>query len=249
MCTAAAPILVGAAADAGRPCVRRLRLFFWHERRQTESFQEAQIQADDVAGVNFVGADSLLAALGDINRFKDGDHATAYLGTGAFHASVGKRCDHSSITKASGSHARWLLAQGVQHMGLYSGPPGVFVRRLAKRRNRNTAIVATARKLVTMAFLMLKHNEVYRYAKPELMAASFRDRIIWRRASACPTQCSRRPRNLNDIYRAIGLPQASNLHDLPMGERSMLKKSKLTAWIDQIHSAPSSPPVTLPLDD
>jgi hypothetical protein len=29
------------------------------------------------------------------------------------------------------------------------------------------AVVATARKLVTVAFLMLKHNEPYRYAEPD----------------------------------------------------------------------------------
>jgi len=40
---------------------------------------------------------------------------------------------------------------------------GVFFRRLA-RKNRNVAVAAVARKLVNIAYLMLKNNEPYGYA-------------------------------------------------------------------------------------
>lgn len=195
-------------------------------------------------GVNFVGAVGLLAALGDITRFKDGDHAAAYLGlTPSTHQS-GQRCYHGHITKAGSNHARWLLTQGVQHIARHPGPLGVFFRRLAKRRNRNVAIVATARKLVTIAFLMLKHHEPYRYAKPELVRKKFRELHYLATGERLPPQRSKRPKALNDVYGAVGLPPATSLHELPPGERCMLEKRQLTDWVDQIHSAPPSLPPT-----
>lgn len=211
----------------------------------TKAHQDVQIQLlMTLPGVNFIGAVGLLAALGDITRFKDGDHAAAYLGlTPSTHQS-GNRCFHGSITKAGSNHARWLLTQGVQQMARHPGPLGVFFRRLAKRRNRNVAIVATARKLVTVAFLMLKHNEPYRYAKPELMRSKFRGLHYLATGERLPRQRPQRRRNLNDVYRAIGLPQATNLRDMASGERGMLEKKKLTDWVDQIHGTSLPNPAT-----
>ena len=43
-------------------------------------------------------------------------------------------------------------------MGRHPGPLGVFFWRLAKKKNRNVAVVAKARKLVTFAWHMLKNQ-------------------------------------------------------------------------------------------
>ena len=186
-------------------------------------------------GVNFVGAVGLLSALGDVTRFQDGDHAAAYLGLTPTTHQSGKRCFHGHITKAGSNQARWLLTQGVQHLAKHPGPLGVFFRRLAKRRNRNVAIVATARKLVTIAFLMLKHQEPYRYAKPELMRKKFRELHHTATGERLPAQRTNRPRSLADVYRQLGLPNVAVPAALPKGERAMLEKRKLTAWVDEIH--------------
>jgi hypothetical protein len=64
------------------------------------------------------------------------------------------------------------LTQSAQHVARHPGPLGAFFRRLAKRKNRQVAIIAVARKLVLVAYLMLKNNEPYRYARPDLMPKS-----------------------------------------------------------------------------
>jgi hypothetical protein len=64
-------------------------------------------------------------------------------------------------------NARWLLTQAAQHLATHPGPLGVFFRRIARRKHRNVAVVATARKLVVTALLMLKAREPYRYSLPE----------------------------------------------------------------------------------
>jgi transposase len=118
-------------------------------------------------GVSHGTALALLAAFGDVSRFRDGDHAASYLGLVPSTRQSAGHCYHGPITKAGNSHARWMLTQGVQHLATNPGPLGVFYRRLCKRKNRNVAVTAAARKLVTIAYLMLKHNEPYRYAIPQ----------------------------------------------------------------------------------
>ncbi|HEY2302651.1 MAG TPA: IS110 family transposase, partial [Acidimicrobiales bacterium] len=105
---------------------------------------------------------TLIAALGDLTRFRDGDHAASYLGlTPKVRQSAGKSY-RGPITKAGRSQTRWLLTQSAQPVARHPGPPGAFFRRLARRKDRNVAITAAARKLVTVAFRMLKNNEPYR---------------------------------------------------------------------------------------
>src|SRR4029079_1055018 len=111
--------------------------------------------------------------LGDVSRFKDGNHAASYLGLAPVTRQSGDHCYHGRISKAGSSQTRWLLTQSAQHASRHPGPIGTFFRRLAKRKNRSVAITAVARKLVTIAFLMLKNDEPYRYARPELMREKF----------------------------------------------------------------------------
>jgi transposase len=53
-------------------------------------------------------------------------------------------CYHGHITQAGSGTVRGLLAQAAQRVGRHPGSLGAFFRRLAKRKNRNVAITATA---------------------------------------------------------------------------------------------------------
>jgi transposase len=116
-------------------------------------------------GVGFTVAQTVLAALGDIGRFRDGDQAAAYLGLVPSTRQSAQHCYHGPITKHGNGHARWVMVQAAQHVSQHPGPLGVFFRRLAKKKSRNVAVVATARKLVVIAWHMLTKNEPYRYAQ------------------------------------------------------------------------------------
>ena len=71
-----------------------------------------------------------------------------------------------SPSVATFSQRRWLLVQAAQHVGWHPGPLGHFFRKLAKKKNRNVAVVATARKLMVIGWQMLVKRESYRYAQP-----------------------------------------------------------------------------------
>lgn len=115
----------------------------------------------------------ILAALGDLGPFRDGNNDAAYDGLTPTTLQSANRCYCGHNTKAGNSLTRGLLTQAAQHASRHAGPLGAFFRRLTKRKNRSVAITALSRKLVTSAFLMLKNNEPYRYARPELMREKF----------------------------------------------------------------------------
>jgi transposase len=188
-----------------------------------------------IPGVNYVVALALLAALGDISRFQDGDQAAAYLGLAPLTRQSGNRCYHGHITKAGSSQTRGLLTQSAQHASRHPGPIGAFFRRLAKRKNRNVAIVAVARKLVTIAFLMLKNNEPYRYARPALMHNKFTALRIMPPKSTGKARTSKAATGLADIYRAAGLPKVTSPDALPTGERRMISNCKLKGYVREIY--------------
>jgi len=134
---------------------------------------------------------SLLAALGDISRFPDGDHAASYLGLTPRTRQSGAKCYHGGITKAGCPQTRAMLTQAVQAASDHPGPIGAFFRRLRKRKRYNVAVIATARKLVTIAGLMLKNNEPYRCAKADVVKGKFADRR--RKAGQAPAGRRRGP--------------------------------------------------------
>jgi transposase len=186
-------------------------------------------------GVDVAVAQSLLAALGDIQRFKDADHAASYLGLVPSTRQSGDHCYHGPITKQGRGQARWMLVQAAQHLGAHPGPLGVFFRRLTKKKNRNVAVVATARKLVTIAYHMLKNNEPYRYAIPrttDTKLARLRVKATGeKRRGGTPKgqprhenygtgKAERTIPSLDAIYAREGLPPISAL---PSGEVRMLR--------------------------
>jgi transposase len=134
----------------------------------TAAYEEPQVKLlMTLPGASLTVAQTLWAVLGEVDRFRDADHAASYLGLVPSTHQSGKRCYHGPITKEGHRQARALLVQAAHHVRIHPGPLGAFFRRVAKRRGYNVAVVATARKLVVIAWQMLKSNEPYRYAQPQ----------------------------------------------------------------------------------
>jgi len=85
-------------------------------------------------GVDVLCAQTLLAALGDVSRFPDGDHAASYLGLVPSTKQSAAHIYHGPITKAGRGHARWMLVEAAQHVASHPGPLGVFFRRIASKK-------------------------------------------------------------------------------------------------------------------
>jgi len=200
-------------------------------------------------GMGAAAAQGLWAALGDWRRFRDGDQAASYLGLVPSTRQSASACRHGSITKAGNSHARWLLTQAAQHLALHAGPLGVFFRRLARRKNHNIAVVAAARKLVAIAWLMLKNGEPYRYSRPESTRAklsAFRTLATGQRRKKgplrdrpqrrAPGERTHRTEGLNEIYASEGLPPITASEQLADGERRALEALGLGALPQEVQT-------------
>mgnify|MGYP002623735585 FL=1 len=197
-------------------------------------------------GFDVAVAQAVVAALGDVERFKSGDKAASYLGLVPSTRQTADHCYHGPITKQGRSHARWMLVQAAQHIGRHPGPLGHFFRRLAKKKNRNVAVVATARKPAVIAWNMLKRNEPYRYATPaatQYKLSKLRVRATGeRRRSGTPKgeprtksygtrTPTRRIPSLDEVLVSEDLPERAPLAN---GELRMLRRTKTTSLLNKI---------------
>jgi len=193
-------------------------------------------------GVSQHTAQSLLAAIGDVDRFRTDRGLASYLGLVPSTRQSAGRCYHGSITKAGRGHTRWMLVQAAQSVREHPGPLGHFFRRLKRKKNHNVAVVATAHKLAVLAWHVLKTGEPYRYAVPrttEAKLAALRIAATGQRRRGGVKQGTdprtvhaagrkgRTQRGLPEVCAVEGLPAPS---DAPPGERAHLEKVGLTAF-------------------
>jgi len=204
-------------------------------------------------GVDYVVAQTLVATLGDITRFPSGDRAASYVGLVPRTHQSAEHCYHGPITKQGRAHARWMLVQAAQHLGSHPGPLGAFFRRLAKKKNRNVAVVATARKLIVVAWHMLTSNQPYRYALPsttQAKLARLRVTATGRRRRGGTPKGAPRPANygsgigtrkvpsLREVYAAEGIPEISAA---PPGEARAIRRAKASKFVDSIQRSHRKP--------
>lgn len=201
-----------------------------------------------IPGVDYCTGLTLIAALGDLSRFRDGDHAASYLGLTPSIKQSANTCHYGPITKRGNTHARWMLTQTAQNMARHPGPLGVFFRRLANRKCWNVAVCATARKLVTIAWLMLKNHEPYRYAHPATTQHKLTQlRVAVQGEHRKPEHKGRRPGvkngenppsrlipSLGKVCEQEGLPPAHGFDQLPAGEQRVLKSLGVIDYVEQI---------------
>jgi len=200
-----------------------------------------------LSGFDVGTAEAVLAAWGDFRRFPDADHAASYLGLAPSTHQSAEHCYHGPITKRGNCHARWMLIEAAQHLDKHPGPLGVFFRKLMKKKCRNVAVVAAARKLARIAWLMLTRNEPYRYALPkstETKLAKLRVKATGqKRKSGNPKglKCaaklpggSRTIKSLAGLCAGEGLPPP---RELTPGERRTVAESGCAEFVAQIAAA------------
>jgi transposase len=198
-------------------------------------------------GVSQHTAQALLAAIGDITRFRDADAMASYLGLVPRTRQSANHCYHGPITKQGRCHTRWMLIQAAHSMRANPGPLGHFFRRLQKRKPYNVAIVAVAHKLALLAWHLLKSGEPYRYALPratEDKLARLRVAATGEKRRSGPAQGqkgqaklpggSRTIKSLPEVCRSEGVPAPA---PAPAGEQRHLADLKLNEFAEGLQQA------------
>ncbi len=124
-----------------------------------------------IAGVNVTVAIGLLAAIGNIDRFASPAKLVSYFGLKPRVRQSGLQpAQHGHISKVGRSHARAMLVEAAWAAAKAPGPLRSFFLRIRARRGMQIAAVATARKLATLVWYLLRHDEDYTWARPSLVA-------------------------------------------------------------------------------
>jgi len=143
-------------------------------------FDEALVRLDTIPGVGRIVAQTVLAEVGtDMSRFPDQQHLTAWAGlVPANKVSGGKRLS-ASIRKGSPALKRTLVqaAHAAIHTKTYLS---AFYRRIAARRGKKRAIISVARKILEIAYFILRDGTTYHDLGPDYFDRRNRQRTIQR---------------------------------------------------------------------
>jgi transposase len=124
-----------------------------------------------IAGVNATVAISLVAAIGEIERFPSSQKLVSYFGLNPRVRQSGLQpAQHGRISKLGRSHARAMLVEAAWSAAKTPGPLRAFFLRVRARRGMQIAAVATARKLAVLTWHLLSKDEDYAWARPALVA-------------------------------------------------------------------------------
>ena len=128
-----------------------------------------------ITGVNLTVAAALMAAIGDIGRFKSPQKLVSYFGLNPRVRQSGLgAAHHGRISKIGRSHARAMLVEAAWAAAKAPGPLHAFFVRIRARRGHQIAAVAVARKLAVLCWHMLTKKSDYRWARPALVANKLR---------------------------------------------------------------------------
>jgi|SRR5438128_1657185 len=120
---------------------------------------------ESIPGVGPVTAQTLVATVDRIERFARAKKLVAYAGLAPSVRASGERVEHGRITKQGRSELRAVLVQAAHAvLAVKDGAAAPLQRwhaRVARRRGKKTALVALARKLLTIAFHLLREGTTY----------------------------------------------------------------------------------------
>lgn len=147
------------------------------ERQQTDP---RALRLQTMPKVGRVASLTLLAAVDDVRRFPNVRQFIGYTGLAPTVRQSGERAQYGAISRAGRRELRGVWVQIAQLVAFdkkrSTQPLRTWFNKVAKKRGKKTAIVALARKLLTIAYQLLKHNAVYevqrlKKVKPKIRAA------------------------------------------------------------------------------
>lgn len=125
-----------------------------------------------IPGIGDITAMTILAEIGDINRFPDPRHLHSYAGLVPRVSASGESTRYGKITKEGSKFLRYVMVETAHHQLLLKrNLVGLkwYYQRIASRKNNQTAAVATARKLLTVVWKVLKEERPYQERLPKTM--------------------------------------------------------------------------------
>ena len=124
-------------------------------------------------GFGVITGMTVLAAIGEIQRFDSARHLASYSGLTPGLEQSGTKYNEKGITKEGRKELRWAMVEVAQR-AVKSDP--LWTRKfqeLQKRMHRNQAIVAVARRLLELVWYVLTRRQPYRHFSQERIAYKY----------------------------------------------------------------------------
>jgi transposase len=133
------------------------KLFLEFQRRH-----EAQLIAT-IPGIGYYGALLIFAEIADVHRFSDPEHLASYAGLVPSVSQSASTCHYGGVSKEGSAYLRWILTESV-HVHRFccrDSQLSRFAAKIEKKRGKQKATSATARKLVHIIYWMLVNDQPF----------------------------------------------------------------------------------------
>lgn len=131
--------------------------------RATNREREARAILATMPGVGTVTIDTVLAELGDWERFRCGDAVVSFAGLDPGVRESDGRRKNLKLTKAGSPLLRWILIQLAHRVKRTSPRWQHTFERLSRRIGKKKATCAIARRLLLVIYAMLRDGKAYRF--------------------------------------------------------------------------------------
>lgn len=171
--------------DLLRPLNQQLlETMVWFKQQSKDDVQIKRLRTHP--GIGLLTSLCLLHTLQPVRRFGNQRKVVAYAGLDPMIRSSAERAIYLGISKAGSRMLRYLLVEAVHTAVRYDEDLKRFYKRVAERRGRAKAKVATARKLLIRAYIMMRDEIDY---------AEFQRRAV----AVRPARGSQRPASVPEV--------------------------------------------------
>lgn len=154
---------------------------FAGEQKKRLEMELAKLAAQDdrvpllvqLPGVGLLLAMTILATIGEIERFPTSKKLVGYAGLYPRYHQSGQRHTSGKLVSFGRRDLRWAMVEAAIHASRHHPHWKQVYRSMEPRTGRNKALVAIARKLLIAVWHILTEKEVDRFAVPEKVAATF----------------------------------------------------------------------------
>ena len=112
-------------------------------------------------GVDYYAAMILISEIGDVKRFASPEKLVSWVGLAPQVHQSGETQWTGRITKKGSKRARWILTQCAHTARQHDPKMKEFYEKIERRHGSRKAIIAVARKMLSIMHVMLTRNEPY----------------------------------------------------------------------------------------
>ncbi len=146
------------------PLIEELDRQIREQERQLQKLAAADERAgwlQTIPGIGAYSAMVILAEVGDVRRFANKRAVASYAGlVPRVRESAGKR-SYGGITRAGSETLRWIMLQVAQVAAMHAPAAARYYQRLKRTKRPQVAKVALARKLLCVAWALLRDGVAY----------------------------------------------------------------------------------------